>query len=174
MLKHQFALWAMCLVSSVAFAQTQLTVRVQDSNNYPITGATVSLSGNSTKSTDQSGTALFTELQSAIYELQVSHLGFETVNRKVSTTDEIISITLTPSIRSTGEVFVSATRAGENSATTFKNVAKEDLRKTNLGQDIPFLLDQTPGVVIGSDAGAGIGYTNMTIRGRTTNGSTSH
>src|SRR5690606_23373949 len=44
-------------------------------------------------------------------------------------------------------------------------LSKDDIEKNNLGQDIPYLLDQTPGVIIGSDAGAGIGYTNMTIRG---------
>src|SRR5690606_600485 len=58
-----------------------------------------------------------------------------------------------------------ATRAKENSATTFKNLSKEDIAVQNLGQDLPYLLDQTPGVVIGSDAGAGIGYTSMRIRG---------
>src|SRR5690606_40707312 len=63
------------------------------------------------------------------------------------------------------EVYVTATRAKESSATTFKAVSKEEINKNNLGQDIPCLPDQTPGVVIGSDAGAGIGYTNMTIRG---------
>lgn len=68
-------------------------------------------------------------------------------------------------VRVLDEVQVMATRAGVNAATTFKNLSKEDIKRSNLGQDIPYLLDQTPSVVIGSDAGAGIGYTNMTIRG---------
>ncbi|RZF58420.1 TonB-dependent receptor [Sphingobacterium corticibacterium] len=63
------------------------------------------------------------------------------------------------------EVQVMATRAGDNAATTYKNLSKEDIKQGNLAQDVPYLLDQTPSVVIGSDAGAGIGYTNMTIRG---------
>ncbi len=37
--------------------------------------------------------------------------------------------------------------------------------KLNLGQDIPFLLNQTPSVVINSDAGNGVGYTGIRIRG---------
>src|SRR5690606_16953088 len=41
----------------------------------------------------------------------------------------------------------------------------EDITRGNLAQDIPYLLDQTPSVVIGSDAGAGVGYTNLTVRG---------
>src|SRR5690606_12060769 len=68
-------------------------------------------------------------------------------------------------VRVLDEVQVMATRAGNNAATTYKNLSKEDIKRGNLAQDIPYLLDQTPSVVIGSDAGAGIGYTNMTIRG---------
>lgn len=68
-------------------------------------------------------------------------------------------------VRVLDEVQVMATRAANNAATTYKNILKEDIKRGNLGQDIPYLLDQTPSVVIGSDAGAGIGYTNMRIRG---------
>ena len=45
------------------------------------------------------------------------------------------------------------------------NLNKEDIRKQNLGQDLPFLLNQTPSVIINSDAGNGIGYTGLRIRG---------
>jgi iron complex outermembrane receptor protein len=63
------------------------------------------------------------------------------------------------------DVVVSATRASENSPTTFQLITKEALNKNNLGQDLPFLLDNTPSVVTTSDAGAGIGYTGIRIRG---------
>ena len=59
------------------------------------------------------------------------------------------------------EVVVSATRAGENSPTTFQVLQKEELNKNNLGQDLPVLLDMTPSAVVTSDAGAGIGYTGI-------------
>ncbi|MBL0308829.1 MAG: TonB-dependent receptor plug domain-containing protein [Bacteroidetes bacterium] len=63
------------------------------------------------------------------------------------------------------EVIVSATRAGENSPTTFQVLSKEVLNKNNLGQDLPILLDMTPSAVTTSDAGTGIGYTGIRIRG---------
>src|SRR5688572_30130462 len=63
------------------------------------------------------------------------------------------------------DVVVSATRAKENSPTTFQYISKEELNKNNLGQDLPILLDNTPSVVTTSDAGAGIGYTGIRIRG---------
>ncbi|MFN8322655.1 MAG: TonB-dependent receptor [Chitinophagales bacterium] len=63
------------------------------------------------------------------------------------------------------DVVISATRAGANTPTTFQIISKEDLSKSNLGQDLPILLDNTPSVVTTSDAGAGIGYAGIRIRG---------
>ncbi len=62
-------------------------------------------------------------------------------------------------------VEVRAIRAGENSPFTKTNITKKEIAKINLGQDIPFLLNQTPSVVINSDAGNGVGYTGIRIRG---------
>jgi iron complex outermembrane recepter protein len=63
------------------------------------------------------------------------------------------------------EVVVKATRANEKTGMTFTNLFKKDIQKQNLGQDIPFLLNQLPSVVVSSDAGAGVGYTGIRIRG---------
>ncbi|MFM2338490.1 MAG: hypothetical protein RL115_1683, partial [Bacteroidota bacterium] len=62
-------------------------------------------------------------------------------------------------------VEIKAIRAGENAPFTKTNISKATIKKNNLGQDIPFLLNQTPSVVINSDAGNGIGYTGIRIRG---------
>lgn len=62
-------------------------------------------------------------------------------------------------------VEVRAIRAGENAPFTKTNMGRKTIEKLNLGQDIPFLLNQTPSVVINSDAGNGIGYTGIRIRG---------
>ncbi|MGB3155363.1 MAG: Plug domain-containing protein, partial [Chitinophagaceae bacterium] len=62
-------------------------------------------------------------------------------------------------------VEVRAVRAGENAPFTKTNLSKKEITKTTLGQDIPFLLNQTPSVVVNSDAGNGVGYTCIRIRG---------
>src|SRR5688572_22547988 len=62
-------------------------------------------------------------------------------------------------------VEVKAIRAGENAPFTKTNISRKELSKKNLGQDLPFLLDQTPAVVVNADAGNGIGYTGIRIRG---------
>jgi len=62
-------------------------------------------------------------------------------------------------------VEVQAIRAGEKAPFAKTDLAKKDIEKNNLGQDLPFLLDQTPSVVVNSDAGNGVGYTGIRIRG---------
>jgi iron complex outermembrane receptor protein len=62
-------------------------------------------------------------------------------------------------------VEVKAIRAADNAPFTKTNIGRKEIAKVNLGQDIPFLLNQTPSVVINSDAGNGIGYTGIRIRG---------
>lgn len=62
-------------------------------------------------------------------------------------------------------VEVRAVRASENAPFTKTNLSKKEIVAANLGQDIPFLLNHTPAVVINSDAGNGVGYTGIRIRG---------
>jgi iron complex outermembrane receptor protein len=68
-------------------------------------------------------------------------------------------------VRVVEEVLITAIKATERTATAFTTLGKTEIRKANYGQDLPFLLDQTPSIVVNSDAGAGIGYTGMRIRG---------
>lgn len=63
------------------------------------------------------------------------------------------------------EVLVKAVRVDAKSPITHTNLSKKEIAKRNLGQDIPLLLNFLPSVVTTSDAGAGIGYTGLRIRG---------
>ncbi|MCL6293802.1 TonB-dependent receptor [Jejuia spongiicola] len=63
------------------------------------------------------------------------------------------------------EVLVKAVRVNATSPITHSNVSKKDLEKRNLGQDLPILLNYLPSVVTTSDAGAGVGYTGIRVRG---------
>jgi iron complex outermembrane receptor protein len=62
-------------------------------------------------------------------------------------------------------VEVSSVKATDLAPFAKTNLTGKELSKSNIGQDIPFLLDQTPSVVVTSDAGTGIGYTSISIRG---------
>lgn len=63
------------------------------------------------------------------------------------------------------EVTVQSTRADEKTPVTFTNFTKKDFEKRNLGQDIPILMNYLPSVVTTTDAGNGVGYTGIRVRG---------
>jgi iron complex outermembrane receptor protein len=69
------------------------------------------------------------------------------------------------SVKSIEEVLISGVRAKDKNPITFTNVTKAQIAPRNLGQDIPILLNYLPSVVTTTDAGAGIGYTYMRVRG---------
>lgn len=63
------------------------------------------------------------------------------------------------------EVTVSSVRAKDKNPITYTNVSKEEIAPRNLGQDVPILLQYLPSVVSTTDAGNGVGYTYMRVRG---------
>ena len=63
------------------------------------------------------------------------------------------------------EVEVVSTRATQTTPVAFTNITQDELKKRNHGQDLPYLLSMTPSAITTSDAGAGIGYTTIRVRG---------
>jgi len=63
------------------------------------------------------------------------------------------------------EVVITATRANEKTPMSYSNIDKEELTKRNLGQDLPSLMNFMPSVVTTTDAGAGVGYSGIRVRG---------
>ncbi|PWS28022.1 TonB-dependent receptor [Pedobacter yonginense] len=151
----------------LTMAQISVTGTVTDNNQKSLPGATIKLKSQKTAVvSDANGNYTLSNLSAGKYVFSVSYVGYQTAEKAINLTE---STTLNFSLNSQSfiadEVVVSATRASKNSATTFKNLNKDDLAKNNLGQDLPYLLNQTPSVVVSSDAGAGIGYTGIRIRG---------
>ena len=68
-------------------------------------------------------------------------------------------------VQALDEVLVKSIRVDADSPITHSNVGKEEIKKRNLGQDIPVLLNYLPSVVTTTDAGAGVGYTYIRVRG---------
>ena len=69
------------------------------------------------------------------------------------------------SVTSIEEVLISGVRAKDKNPIPFTNVSKTQIAPRNLGQDLPVLLNYLPSVVTSTDAGAGVGYTSMRVRG---------
>ena len=71
----------------------------------------------------------------------------------------------TTKVNNLDEIIVSAVRVTSQSPVTFSNLDKKEIAKRNLGQDIPILMNYLPSVVTTTDAGAGVGYTGIRVRG---------
>ncbi|MFN0254109.1 TonB-dependent receptor [Pedobacter ureilyticus] len=167
MKKLRFAVLAALLCPLVALAQFKISGKVTGTNGNTLSGAGVKLKNKGfTAGTNTNGVYEFTNLPAGNYTVVVSYLGYATQEKNVIiSTNATADFTLDQLSFVADEVVVSATRVAKNAAFTYKNLSKADLDKTNQGQDLPYLLNQTPSVVVTSDAGAGIGYTGIRIRG---------
>lgn len=161
-----YVVLAAMLLSASAFAQSVITGTVRDTtNNQPLPGATVKVN-NRTTATNESGKFRFDNLTPGTYALTVTFLGYKDRTVAVSVTDQTdIALYLEESFQLTDELVVYATRANDKTPTTYTNVNQQSIQKQNFGQDMPFILNWTPSLVTTSDAGAGIGYTGVRIRG---------
>ncbi|MDO4728115.1 MAG: TonB-dependent receptor [Bacteroidota bacterium] len=63
------------------------------------------------------------------------------------------------------EVLVEVVRATDKTPVSFSNITNEEIKSRNLGQDIPTMINFMPSVVTTSDAGNGIGYSGIRVRG---------
>ena len=87
------------------------------------------------------------------------------VNSSIFSQEPNPTIKLPAEVQNLEEILVSSIRVDKNAPIAFSNVTKDDLAKNNLGQDLPILLNSLTSVVTTSDAGAGVGYTGIRIRG---------
>ena len=98
-------------------------------------------------------------------------IAIHSFSQNVGNTDSILNKTGTDSIRIKiaglflFPVEITAIRAGDKTPFTKTNLDISQIAKMNNGQDLPYILNQTPSVVVSSDAGNGIGYTGISIRG---------
>ncbi|MCD4773713.1 MAG: TonB-dependent receptor, partial [Bacteroidales bacterium] len=150
------------------FSQHSISGKVSDKQTgKALQGAHIIIK-NTFKSTttNKNGEFFVNKLNDGSYILNVSFMGYETYKQKINLAKNIkLDIKLLSKTILEEEVIITATRASEKSPTAFKNISKEKIKSDNLGQDIPFLLETTPSVVVTSDAGAGVGYTGLRIRG---------
>lgn len=158
------------LFSTLAFSQVSLRGKVTDIHGSPLPGASiVVLSPRQVTVTNDQGIFEMENLKPGTYSVRATYVGFEPLTQTVTIAEGAKSKNLDFSLQESAILLdaltVQATRAGEKSPFTYSTIKKDELQARNLGQDVPYLLDATPSVVVNSDAGAGIGYTGIRIRG---------
>lgn len=157
-----------CMLSLSAMAQFTLSGLVQDARTKePLVGATIQMeNGKRFSVTDEQGKFEIRGLLAGQQKIMVRFLGYEESHTSLDLREnKLLVIDLPESTQLTDEVVVEATRVTDKSPTTFTNLSKTIIQKQNFGQDLPFVLNWTPSLVTTSDAGAGVGYTGLRIRG---------
>ncbi len=160
-------LFLFLFVSLFTKAQERLlSGKIVNQSNEPLSGASIIVKGlNKGVATDEEGNFKL-RLTEGAYTLQISFIGYQSKEQEINLiTDDSILIILSSNEFILDEVLVSAVRANSNTPVTFTNFDKKEIAKRNLGQDIPILLNYLPSVISSSDAGAGVGYTYLNVRG---------
>ncbi|MEE9407586.1 MAG: TonB-dependent receptor [Polaribacter sp.] len=157
-------LFTSILVNAQTFT---LKGKVVDENNESLPGATI-LVKESKKGTSTDFDGKFqVNLPVGEHLIEVSFIGYKTRIQGIAIINQNVELNffLKPNSTVLEEVLVSAVRVNADVPVTFSNLSKKEIAKRNLGQDIPILLNYMPSVVSSSDAGAGVGYTYMSVRG---------
>ena len=163
-----FTLFCLLQIAFGSFAQFSISGKITDAESgKTLSGTTVTFeNSNRGTITNSQGIYSLKNLKKDVYVLKISYLGFTKITKTIDLQkDETFDFSLQKSTFEADEVIVSATRANANSAMAYSDISKDYLQKQNLGQDIPQLLNFTPSLVTTSDAGAGVGYTGIRIRG---------
>ncbi len=141
--------------------------KVTDSDGKALAGAVITIDNSFLGAhSSQDGSFYFSGLTDGTYSLHFSFIGYETVTKVINLKGEItLNITLAEKSFMTDEVLVNATRAGDHAPLAYSSIGRDLLKMQNSGQDMPYLLSLTPSLIETSEAGNGVGYTSLRIRG---------
>jgi iron complex outermembrane receptor protein len=156
------------LQSIVLSAQVVITGTVKDSKDAQgLPGATVQVLGtNIIAVADETGWFRLENVKGGEQVLLVRFLGYQEKQATVNAgQDVVVDVVMEEASIVTDEVVIEATRASDKTPTTYVNIGRQAIQKQNFGQDLPLLLNWSTSVVTTSDAGGGVGYTGIRIRG---------
>ena len=158
------------LAVSPLFMNAQFTLSGTITNKYngdPLPGAHIMEQGSKTSSI--SNTIGYYEIKNLIagdYKIHVSYMGFESQTIEININTKLeYNFAMQESHIMSDEVIISAIRATDESPTTYTIMDKAEIAEKNTGRDLPYIFSSSPSTVASSDAGAGIGYTGLRIRG---------
>ena len=166
--KSIITLLVILFTAQFVFAQSVIKGKIKDDEGKPLFNASIGIKGTYYGAvTDLDGNFEIENVPDGTYELYASFIGYYPMERIVTVSGSSISLgfELKRAVFTASEVVVEATRAREKTPITHQNISSEEIQVQNVGVDLPILLDQATSVVTTSDAGAGVGYTGMRVRG---------
>lgn len=137
---------------------------VTDSASVPIANAAVLVNNRLVAYSATDGSFII-RLPDKGDRIRITHIAYRPFETEFDGEIQSLKVILSRQSYPTDEVIISATRAGRQTATAFVNLEKEDIEKVNTGKDLPFIIEMTPSATATSDAGHGVGYTGLWIRG---------
>ncbi len=166
-MKRTSLILLMQLIAISLFAQFSIKGTVTDIDGNMLPGANVIIENSfSGTSTDNNGAFILKNLKPGMVHLEISFIGYEKYTKKVSLVKNVeLEIQLKRNTLITDEVIIQATAADESMPVSYTQLNKKQIRENNIGEDIPFLLSLTPGLVESSETGIGMGYTSFRLRG---------
>ncbi len=166
-MKEIFIVFALAFCTLNLSGQNTISGHVENANGESLIQATVFLLGTYHAAiTDDNGDYKIEDVPDGIYTLKASYVGYKSYVDEIDLQGDLErEINLGESLLSLEGVEINSTRVKDGAAFAYSNIEREDIEDENLGQDVPFLLRWTPSAVVTSDAGAGIGYTGIRIRG---------
>ena len=149
------------------FCQSEISGKIVDEKNVAIPGAQILVHESFRGAiSDASGEFSIARLNSGSVKLEVHHLGYAESQQYFDLNrDTSLLIVLKMRTLVSDEIVVLGTRASRKDPVSYTSVTREELNESNGIQDIPYLISMTPSVVQTSDAGNGIGYSGLRIRG---------
>ena len=159
--------WGICFltVQQTSFGQSKTSFLITDAAGNPVANASIELEKTGIFAANENGQRIFFTRQTGPVKVHVSSVGFKTADTSIVLPAELVKISLSRLNLFLDPVEIKALRAGEKAPFAKSNLSKTDIENRNLGQDLPFILSQTPSVIVTSDAGNGVGYTGLRIRG---------
>ena len=146
----------------------KISGKVLDESGQALVGAHVFLKDKkSGASTNEQGLFMLKNVPSGKYILRVQFVGYASLEKSISVEGKDLELTMELKQSSIlGEnVIIRAVRASEKTPVAYTNMTRDEIEGIHVAQDIPYLLEITPSVVATSEAGTGIGYTGLRIRG---------
>jgi iron complex outermembrane recepter protein len=153
---------------SLLHAQYQLSgVLTNQNDGSAMAGAAIYLKGTFLGTyTNEKGEFRFNKLSEGNYILVISYLGFENLEKPIEIHENLhLKLSLKESGIIQDEVIIRASTADSKTPATYSNLEAVEIEKINHSKDLPYLLNHIPSIVSTSDAGSGIGYTTLRIRG---------
>jgi len=154
----------LCLISLQAVAQSHILSGKVTRGETPVEGVAVyAVETGAGTASDANGNYSL-QLKEGQYRLVFSYGNQKSLKVNLFQ-DKTLDVDLSDAEEVLDEVFLSSVRVNAQSPITYSNLSNEEIENRNLGQDIPVLMNYLPNVVTTSDAGAGVGYTGIRVRG---------